>query len=93
MIYKEDDYDKCLQTAELVSLKERRDQMCIQLIKSMSNSDHKLHNVLPKKVYEIRNRETRQNSHVYYNFKWRTERFKNSPISYAISKYNETFFM
>ena len=43
IIYKEDDYDKCLQTAELVSLKERRDQMCIQLIKSMSNSDHKLH--------------------------------------------------
>ena len=93
IIYKEDDYDKCLQTAELVSLKERRDQMCIQLIKSMSNSDHKLHNVLPKKVHEIRNRETRQNSHMYYNFKWRTERFKNSPISYAISKYNEKFFV
>ena len=35
IIYKEDDYDKCLQTAELVSLKERRDQICIQLIKSM----------------------------------------------------------
>ena len=64
-----------------------------QLIKSMSNSDHKLHNVLPKKVHEIRNRETRQNSHMYYNFKWRTERFKNSPISYAISKYNEKFFV
>ena len=55
--------DKCLQTAELVSLKERQDQMCIQLIKSMSNSDHKLHNVSPKKVHEIRKRETRQNSH------------------------------
>ena len=68
IIYKEDDYDKCLQTAELVRLKGRRDQMCIQLIKSMSNSDHKLHNVLPKKVNEIRNRETRQNSHMYYNF-------------------------
>ena len=75
IIYKEDDYDKCLQTAELVSLKEGRDQMCIQLIKSMSNSDHKLHNVLPKKVHEIRNRETRQNSHMYYNFKWRNWTF------------------
>ena len=93
IIYQEDDYHMCLQTAELVSLKERRDQMCIQLIKSMSNSNHKLHNVLPKKVHEIRNRETRQNSHMYHNFKWRTERFKNSPISYAISKYNETFFV
>ena len=42
IIYKKDDYNKCLQTAELVSLKERRGQMCTQLIKSMSNSDHKL---------------------------------------------------
>ena len=85
-----DDYDKCLKTAKLTSLKGRRDQLFIQVIKSMSNSDHKLHNLLPKKVHKIRNRETRQNSHMYYNFKCRTERFKNSPISYAISKYNET---
>ena len=89
IIYKED--DKCLQTAELLSLKERRDQMCIQLIKSMSNSDHKLHNVLPKKVHEIRNRETRQNSHMYYNFKWRTERFKNSPISMLLVNIMKNF--
>ena len=81
----EDDYDKRLQIAKLTSLKERRDQMCVQLIKSMSNSEHKLHNLLPKKVHETRNRETKQNSQVYCNFKWRTERFRNSPISYAIS--------
>ena len=30
---------------------------------------------------------------MYYNFKWGTESFKNSPISYAISKYNEKFFV
>ena len=36
-----------------------------QINNSMSNSDHKLQNVLPKKVHEIRNRETRQNSHMY----------------------------
>ena len=64
--------------------------MCIQLIKSMSNSEHKLHNLLPTKVHETRNRETKQNSQEYCNFTWRTERFRNSPISYAISKYNET---
>ena len=34
IIYKADDYDKCLQTAKLVSLKEQQDQICIQLIKS-----------------------------------------------------------
>ena len=55
IIYKKDDYDKCLQIAELVSLKERRDQMCIQLIKSVSNSDHKLHNVYcPRKSMKLR---------------------------------------
>ena len=55
----EDDYDKCLKTAKLATLKERRDRSCIQLIKSMSNSDHKLHNLLHKEVHENRNRETR----------------------------------
>ena len=54
IIYGEDDYDKVLQAATLASLKERRDRMCIQLIKSTSNTDHKLHNLLPKKVHEVR---------------------------------------
>ena len=32
IIYKADDYDKCLQTAKLVSLKEQQDQMCIHAV-------------------------------------------------------------
>ena len=92
MVYMEDHYDKCLKTAKLTSLKERRDRLCIQLIRSRSNSDHKLHNLLPKKVHETRNRETRQNSHMYYNFKCRTESLQNSAISNAISKYNEALY-
>ena len=80
-IYGEDDYDKVIQAARLASLKERRDRMCIQLIKSMSNTGHKLHNLLPKKVHEVRNKETRQNTEMYYNFNWRSERFKNSSIA------------
>ena len=40
IIYKEDDYDKCLQTAELVSLKHRRDQMCILLQQFRVIRDH-----------------------------------------------------
>ena len=58
IIQAEDDYDKVLQTAKLASLKERRDRMYIELIKSMINADHKLHNLLPKKVHEVRSRET-----------------------------------
>ena len=56
----------------------------------MSNSDHKLHNLLPKKVHEIREMDTRMNNQMYYNFMGKTERFKSSPISYAVNKYNET---
>ena len=86
IIYMEDDYDQCLQTTKLTSLKERRDQLCIQLIKCQTLTTNCID------YCPTRNRETRQNSHLYYNFTWRTERFRNSPISYAISKYNETSF-
>lgn len=40
--------------------------------------DHKLTKLLPKKIDEIRMRETRMNSEIYYNFKTNTGRFKNS---------------
>ncbi len=86
IIYKEDDYDK----AKIESLEKRRDRMCIKLIKEMSNPNHKLHSLLPKKICEVSKRATRLNNQMYYNFMGKTERFKGSPISYAISKYNET---
>ncbi len=63
--------------------------MCIELIKEMSNPNHKLHSLLPKKMCEVRKRATRLNNQMYYNFMGKTERFKGSPISYAISKCNE----
>jgi hypothetical protein len=40
----------------------------------------KLHELLPPKVCEIRNRETRLSGDKFYNFNCRTERFKNSTI-------------
>ena len=89
-MYKEYDYKKALSIAKIESLEKRRNRMCIELIKEMSNSDHKLHNLLPKKVHEIRKRDTRMNNQMYYNSMGKTERFKISPISYAINKYNET---
>ena len=89
IIYKNDDYDVNLYIAEIERLEIRRDRMCIDLIKDMMNVDHKLHKLLPKRIGEIRKRETRLNSQMYYNFKANTERFRNSPITYAILKYNE----
>ena len=90
IIYKEDDYNKALRIAKIERLEKRRDRMCIELIKEMSNPNHKLHSLLPKKICEVRKKATRLNNQMYYNFMGKTERFKGSPISYAISKYNET---
>ena len=92
IIYKEDDYDKVLRIAKIESLEKRRDRMCIELIKEMSKPNHKLHSFLPKKICEVRKKTTRLNNQMYYNFMGKTERFKSSPISYAVSKYNETLF-
>jgi hypothetical protein len=58
----------------------------------MSSPSHKLHYLLPEKVGNISNRETRSNRNKFYNFKSRTDRFKNSPLGYAIDKYNNNIY-
>jgi hypothetical protein len=55
------------------------------LFKSMLNPGHKLHDLLPPKVCEIRNRETRLSGEKIYNFNCRTQCFKNSAIVYGRS--------
>ena len=72
---------------KLKSLKSRRDDMCVELIRYMSNPAHKLHNLFPKKVDQIR-AKTRSNGQKFYNFKCNTERFKQSPVVFGIEKYN-----
>ena len=52
----------------------------------MSNPEHKLHHLLPKKVGQVRERES--SSQIYYNFNGKTERFMRIQIAYAI---DETF--
>jgi hypothetical protein len=61
--------------------------MCINLIKSLLDAGHKLHELLPPKVCEIRNRETRLSGVKCYNFNCRTQRFKNSAIVYGVEQY------
>ena len=55
----------------------------------MSESSHKLHPLLPRKCSEVKGRETRTNPDKFYNFFCRTERYKRSPIVYAIDKYSD----
>ena len=54
----------------------------------MLEPSHKLHDLLPKKLNDIRERETRANGNKIYNFFCTTERFKNSPLVHAINEYN-----
>ena len=89
-LHKEDDYDKVLRIAKIESLAKLRDRMCIELVKEMSNPNHKLHSLLLKKICDVRKRTTRLNNQMYYNFMGKIERFKSGPISYAVNKYNET---
>jgi hypothetical protein len=62
----------------------------VDLIANMSSPEHRIHNLLPDRVRDTRQRETRSNPNMYYNFKFRTERFKNSPLVYAINCYNSS---
>ena len=39
----------------------------------------------------VREKSTRLNENKFYNFKCKTERFNNSPLVYAIRKYNMAF--
>ena len=84
------DYNEALIESKLIPLKERRKHLCIDLIRNMVQPTHKLHGLLPDKHFNIKKRETRANSNIIYNFTCRTERFKSSPLVYAIDKYNES---
>ena len=88
IMYPELKYHEALMESNLKTLTDRRDDMCVQLIKDMSNPNHKLNHLLPKKTSQIKQRDTRMNEATYYNFACKTERFKHSPIVYAIGKYN-----
>ena len=82
------DYSMALNRLKMQMLSERRETHCVDLIANISSPEHRIHNLLPDRVRDTRQRETRSNPNMYYNFKFRTERFKNSPLVYAINCYN-----
>ncbi len=81
-------YEEALEKCNLKNLEGRREDMCINLIKTLRDPGHKLHELLPPKVGEIRTRETRLSEQKFYNFNCRTERFKNNAIVYGIEQFN-----
>ena len=78
-------------TFRMYTLKERREKHCVELIRKMSSEGHRLYYFLPAKVGELRQKVTRSNDDKYYNFKYRTERFRKSLLVYAINSYNNSF--
>ena len=50
---------------------------------------HILHRLLPEQNSDMKCMATRSSGKEIYNFHCRTERFKGSPIVFAITKYNE----
>ena len=63
IIYPNLDYDQAITETKLQTLEERRDDLCVSLIKKMLEPNHKLHSLLPKKLKDIRQKETRTSSH------------------------------
>jgi hypothetical protein len=63
---------------------DRRDDMCVQLIKDISDPEHKfiIFWVLPNKISQIkqRQRETRSNGAKYYNFPCKSERLNKAQL-------------
>ena len=89
IIYQECDYDRVLERANLSTLFQRREDSCVQPITKMLDPAHKLHHLLPPRLSDLHHdRNTRSDSSQIYNYKFKTERFKNSPIVYAISRFN-----
>jgi hypothetical protein len=54
----------------------------------MLEPSHGFHGLLPKKVIGTREINTKANGDKLYNFFCKTERFRNSPLVYAINEYN-----
>ena len=67
IIYPNSDYDQALTETKLQTLEERRDELCVSLITKMLEPNHKLHSLLPKKLKDIRQKETRTSNQKLYN--------------------------
>ena len=62
IIHPEHNYNEALKESKLKLLKERRNDLCIDLIKNMLQPTHKLHGLLPDKHSNIKMGETIANS-------------------------------
>ena len=76
-------YPDALHTANLLTLKERRDALCIKFGKKMEHLDHKLHHLLPVKrqyIYNLRQQP------IYESNKTKTTRANGSLVNWYLKQ-------
>ena len=61
IIHPQYEYNQALVVSNLKTLKERRDDLCVGLIKNMLQPTHRLHSLLLGKLGDIKEREIRAN--------------------------------
>ena len=69
---------------------QRRNLHCINLVNELSHEDHKLNHLPPSRKMRITSRNTRSNKECFYNYPAKTNRFKSSPILYAVNIFNKS---
>lgn len=79
-------YSDRLAQLNLITLHERREDLCLRFYKTISKPDDRINDILPTRTkpikYSLRNPRSRP------LIKCRTERFKNSFIPYAVKKWD-----
>ncbi len=90
IIYPGLEYDEALDESKLKSLKQRRNDLCVDLIEKMMQLSHTLHGLLPEQNPNTKSKTTRSSGKEIYNFYCRTDVLGGSTIVFAIDKYNKS---
>ncbi len=73
IIYPGLEYDEALDESKLKSLKQRRNDLCVDLIERMMQPSHILHGLLPEQNPNTKSKTTRSSGKEIYNFYCRTD--------------------
>ncbi len=84
IIYPGLEYDEAVDESKLKSLKQRRSDLCVDLIERMMQPMHIFMVCYRKKNPNMKSKTTRSSGKEIYNFYCRTERFRGSSIVFGI---------
>ena len=90
IIFLELTYEQVLESCNISALEERRNLQCINLVNELSREDHKLNHLPPSRKMRVTSRNTRSKKECFYNYPAKTNRFKSSPILYAVNIFNKS---